>query len=126
METVAEHGASVVLSSHLIADIERVCDYLIVLTGSRVRIAGETEALLASHHRLSGPRRDDRALPASWDVIEESHAGKQSTLLVRTQEPILDPAWTARPVSLEDLVLAYMSQPRDAVRARPAGLEIAS
>jgi ABC-2 type transport system ATP-binding protein len=126
METVAEHGASVVLSSHLIADIERVCDYLIVLTGSRVRIAGETEELLASHHRLSGPRRDDRALPASWDVIEESHAGKQSTLLVRTQEPILDPAWTARPVSLEDLVLAYMSRPGDAVRARAAGLEVAS
>jgi ABC-2 type transport system ATP-binding protein len=126
METVAEHGASVVLSSHLIADIERVCDYLIVLTGSRVRIAGETEELLASHHRLSGPRRDDRALPASWDVIEESHAGKQSTLLVRTQEPILDPAWTARPVSLEDLVLAYMSRPGDAVRARRAGLEVAS
>jgi ABC-2 type transport system ATP-binding protein len=126
METVAEHGASVVLSSHLIADIERVCDYLIVVTGSRVRIAGETEELLASHHRLSGPRRDDRALPASWDVIEESHAGKQSTLLVRTQEPILDPAWTARPVSLEDLVLAYMSRPGDAVRARRAGLEVAS
>ena len=114
------------LSSHLITDIERVCDYLIVLTGSRVRIAGETEALLASHHRLSGPRRDDRALPASWDVIEESHAGKQSTLLVRTQEPILDPAWTARPVSLEDLVLAYMSRPGDAVHARRAGLEVAS
>jgi ABC-2 type transport system ATP-binding protein len=126
METVAEHGASVVLSSHLIADIERVCDYLIVLTGSRVRIAGETEELLASHHRLSGPRRDDRALPASWDVIEESHAGKQSTLLVRTREPILDPAWTARPASLEDLVLAYMSRPGDAVRARAAGLEVAS
>ena len=110
METMAEQETSVVLSSHLISDIERVCDYLIVLTASRVRLAGETEELLASHHRLTGPRRDDRALPASWDVIEESHAGKQSTLLVRTQEPILDPAWTARPVSLEDLVLAYMSQ----------------
>jgi ABC-2 type transport system ATP-binding protein len=126
METVAEHGASVVLSSHLIADVERVCDYLIVLTASRVRIAGETEELLASHHRLSGPRRDPRTLPASWDVIEESHAGKQSTLLVRTSEPILDPAWTARPVSLEDLVLAYMSQPGDAARARRPGLEVAS
>ena len=126
METVAEHGTSVVLSSHLIADIERVCDYLIVLTASRVRLAGETEALLATHHRLSGPRRDPRTLPASWDVIEESHAGKQSTLLVRTADPVLDPAWTVRPVSLEDLVLAYMSQPGDAVRARPAGLEIAS
>jgi ABC-2 type transport system ATP-binding protein len=126
METVAEHQASVVLSSHLITDVERVCDYLIVLTASRVRIAGETEELLASHHRLSGPRRDPRTLPASWDVIEESHAGKQSTLLVRTSEPILDPAWTVRAVSLEDLILAYMSQPGDAARARRPGLEVAS
>jgi ABC-2 type transport system ATP-binding protein len=126
MEIVAEQQVSVVLSSHLISDIERVCDYLIVVTASRVRLTGETEALLASHHRLSGPRRDPRTLPASWDVIEESHAGKQSTLLVRTCEPVLDPAWTVRPVSLEDLVLAYMSQPGDAVRADRAGLEIAS
>ena len=126
METVAEHQVSVVLSSHLITDIERVCDYLIVLTASRVRIAGETDALLASHHRLSGPFRDPRTLPASWEVIEESHAGKQSTLLVRTCEPILDPAWTVRPVTLEDMVLAYMSQPADAPRAGRPGLEIAS
>jgi ABC-2 type transport system ATP-binding protein len=126
METVAEHQVSVVLSSHLITDIERVCDYLIVLTASRVRLAGETEALLATHHRLSGPRRDPRMLPASWEVIEESHVGKQTTLLVRTSEPVLDPAWTVRPVSLEDLVLAYMSQPCDAARADLAGLEIAS
>ena len=122
METVAEQQVSVVLSSHLIADIERVCDYLIILTASRVRLAGETEALLATHHRLSGPRRDPRTVPASWDVIEESHAGKQSTLLVRTS----DPAWTVRPVSLEDMVLAYMSQPGDAARAGRAGMEIAS
>jgi len=126
METVAEHQVSVVLSSHLITDIERVCDYLIVLTASRVRIAGETEALLASHHRLSGPFRDPRTLPAGWEVIEESHVGKQSTLLVRTDEPILDPAWTVRPVTLEDMVLAYMSQPGGAPRADRPGLEIAS
>jgi ABC-2 type transport system ATP-binding protein len=126
METVAGQETSVVLSSHLISDIERVCDYLIVLTASRVRVAGETEELLATHHQLSGPRRDSHSLPASWDVIEESHAGKQSALLVRTQDPVLDPAWTVRPVSLEDLVLAYMSQPGDAAPARRPGLEVAS
>jgi ABC-2 type transport system ATP-binding protein len=126
MGTVAEQQTSVVLSSHLITDIERVCDYLIVLTASQVRLAGETDALLATHHRLSGPRRDPRTLPAGWDVIEESHAGKQSTLLVRTEDPVLDPAWTVRPVTLEDMVLAYMSQPGDAARAGLAGLEIAS
>jgi ABC-2 type transport system ATP-binding protein len=126
MEIVASHGTSVVLSSHLITDVERVCDYLIVVTASRTRLAGETEELLASHHRLSGPRREDRALPAGWDVIEESHAGKQSTLLVRTADPVLDPAWTVRPVTLEDMVLAYMSQPGGAPLARRPGLEIAS
>jgi ABC-2 type transport system ATP-binding protein len=126
METVAEQGVSVVLSSHLITDIERVCDYTVVLTASRVRLADETEALLASHHRLSGPRRDARALPVDWEVIEESHTDKQSVLLVRTEDPILDPAWTVRPVSLEDVILAYMSQSADATRARRAGLEVAS
>jgi len=113
MEAVAEHGVSVVLSSHLVADLERVCDYLVVLVASRVRIAGEVSALLASHHRLSGPRRDPGALPAGLEVIEESHTDKQSILLVRTDEPIHDPSWTIKPVSMEDLVLAYMSRARD-------------
>ena len=123
MEAVAEHGTSVVLSSHLVADLERVCDHLVVLVASRVRIAGEVTALLASHRRLSGPRRDPGALPASQEVIEESHTDKQSTLLVRTDEPIHDPSWTVTPVSMEDLVLAYMSRARDD-RTRP--LEVVS
>ena len=63
MEVVAEQGSSVVLSSHLIADLERVCDYLVVLVGSRVQLAGEVSELLASHHRLSGPRRDPALAP---------------------------------------------------------------
>jgi ABC-2 type transport system ATP-binding protein len=120
MQVVAEHGVSVVLSSHLIADLERVCDYLVVLVASQVCVAGEVAGLLASHHRLSGPRRDPGTLPADQEVIEESHTAKQSTFLVRTDDPIHDPAWTIRPVSLDDLVLAYMSQARDARElARP-------
>jgi ABC-2 type transport system ATP-binding protein len=118
MEAVAEHGLSVVLSSHLVADLERACDYLIVLVASRVRIAGEVSALLASHHRLSGPRRDPSTLPAGQEVIEESHTDKQSTLLVRTDQPIHDPAWTVKPVSLEELVIAYMSRAGDDTPAR--------
>jgi ABC-2 type transport system ATP-binding protein len=111
MEVVAARGTSVVLSSHLIADLERVCDYLVVLVASRVQVAGEVSELLSSHHRLSGPRRDASSLPASQEVIEESHTDKQSTFLIRTSDPILDPAWTVRPVTLDDLVLAYMSRP---------------
>jgi ABC-2 type transport system ATP-binding protein len=118
METVAAHGVSVVLSSHLVADLERICDYLIVLAASRVQVAGDVDDLLAMHHRISGPRKDPDTLPASFTVIEESHTDVQSTLLVRTDEPILDPAWTVTPVTMDDVVLGYMSRARDA-KPRP-------
>ena len=108
MEFTAEHEVSVVLSSHLIADLERVCDYLIVLTDGRVQLTGEVDDLRASHRRLSGPRRDRAPLPASQRVIEESHTDRQSTLLVHTDEPIIDPGWSVEEVALEDIVLAYM------------------
>jgi len=110
MEATADQELSVVLSSHLIADLERVCDYLIVLVGSRVRVAGPVEELLATHHLLSGPRRDPATLPGGLEVISASHTDVQTTLLVRTSGPVLDPAWTKSDVGLEDLVLAYMSQ----------------
>jgi len=119
MEAVAEHNTSVVLSSHLVTDLERVCDYLIVLVASQVRIAGEVGELLASHRRLSGPRRDPGTLPAGQAVVEESHTDKQSTLLVRTDEPVLDPAWTVTPVGMEELVLAYMNPANDIPARRP-------
>src|ERR1035438_3069714 len=90
MEIVAKHGVSVVLSSHLIADLERVCDYLVILVSSPARIGGEVTDLLAAHHRLSGPRRARRTPPPNQEVIEESHTEKQTTFLVRTSEPILD------------------------------------
>jgi ABC-2 type transport system ATP-binding protein len=112
MATVAEFGMSVVLSSHLVADLERVCDYLVVLVASHVQLAGEVDDLLASHFLLTGPRRDVASLPADQTVVEASHTDVQSTLLVRTDAPILDPAWTVASVGMEDLVLAYMGQGR--------------
>jgi ABC-2 type transport system ATP-binding protein len=126
MEAVAEQRLSVVLSSHLVADLERVCDYLVVLVASRVRVAGEVSDLLASHRRLSGPRRDPGTLPAAQEVITESHTDKQSSLLVRTDEPVLDPAWAVKPVSMEDLVLAYMSRAGDETPARRQHLGVVS
>ena len=108
MHVTAEQELSVVMSSHLVADLERVADYLVVLVDSRVRITGEVDDLLATHHLLTGPRRAAATLPASQEVITDSHAGRQSTFLVRSSEPVIDPAWTVEPVSLEDLVLAYM------------------
>jgi ABC-2 type transport system ATP-binding protein len=111
MEATVEHQLSVVLSSHLVSDLERVCDYLIVLVDSRVRVAGEVEELLATHHRLSGPRRDPTRLPTDQHVIAATHTDRQTTLVVRTDAPVHDPAWTVGQLSLEDLVLAYMGKP---------------
>ena len=126
MEAVAAQGLSVVLSSHLVADLQRVCDYLIVLVASRVQIAGEVSDLLDSHHRLSGPLREPRSLPASQKVITESHTDRQSNLLIRTDEPVLDPSWTVKPISLEDLVLAYMSPVGNNAPAKPQALRVVS
>jgi ABC-2 type transport system ATP-binding protein len=119
MEAVAEGDITVVLSSHLVADLERVCDYLIVLANSRVQVAGDVEELLACHHQLTGPRRDPARLPADQQIIEASHTDRQSTFLVRSEHPIYDPAWTVEQVGLEDLVLAYMRRAGDADRVRP-------
>jgi ABC-2 type transport system ATP-binding protein len=113
MAFVAERGVSVLLSSHLIADLERVCDHLVLLIASTVHIAGDVDDLLASHRRLVGPRRDPLTLPADQHVIEASHTDRQTTLLVRADGPILDPTWTVEPINLEDLVLGYMRQAAD-------------
>ena len=123
MEAVAEHELSVVLSSHLVSDLERVCDHLIVLVASRVQLAGDIDALLAAHLRLTGARRDPATLPADQHVIAASHTDRQTTLLVRTDAPIHDPAWTVGRLGLEDLVLAYMGE-RDANRNHRAALEV--
>jgi ABC-2 type transport system ATP-binding protein len=120
MEAVAEHELSVVLSSHLVSDLERVCDHLIVLVASRVQLAGDLDTLLATHHRLTGARRDPASLPADQHVISASHTERQTTVLVRTEGPIHDPAWTVDQLSLEDLVLAYMGQAAANGSQRPA------
>jgi ABC-2 type transport system ATP-binding protein len=117
MSFTAEHNASVILSSHLVSDLERVCDYLIVLVASRVRVAGDVDDLLDGHFRLIGARRDLGDLPDGVEVIEASHVERQSTLIVRADVPLDGTSFTVEQLTLEDLVLAYMSQ---AMSPRPA------
>ncbi len=124
MEFTADGQVNVIMSSHLVADLERVCDYLIVLVDSRVRVAGEVEDLLATHHLLTGPRRDPATWPADWQVISASHTDRQTTLLVRTGSPIDDPAWVVEQIGLEDLVLAYMSHTPDPASNGAPALEV--
>ncbi|MET7368683.1 ABC transporter ATP-binding protein [Streptomyces sp. NPDC005566] len=117
MEYVAEHGTTVILSSHLVSDLERVCDHLISLVASRVQIAGDVDDLLGTHFRLTTARRDAEDLPAGMRVLTATHTERQSTFIVRAAAPVHDPAWVLEPLDLEDLVLTYMADGR----ARPAG-----
>jgi ABC-2 type transport system ATP-binding protein len=121
MRAVAEDDVTVVLSSHLVADLERICDHLILIADGRVQLAGDVEDLLTCHHQVSGPRRDPTSLPTG-QIIEASHTDRQSTLLLRSDDPILDPAWTVEPVGLEELVLAYMRQAQMTDRVRDSRL----
>jgi ABC-2 type transport system ATP-binding protein len=101
---------SIVLSSHLVSDIERVCDFLIVLVDSRVRVAGEIEELLGVHHRLVGLGTPGDGAPAKQTVVASSSVGRQRVLVVRSDGPVVEPGWEIETLSLEDLVLAYMGQ----------------
>ncbi len=118
MDLVVEDHPTVLLSSHLLSDVERVCDHLIVMVAGHVAVAGPVDDLLASHKVLTGPRRDLGSLPGDQIVVQERHTDRQTTVLVRTDQPILDPAWAIAEVGLEELVLAYMAGPSQRSVAR--------
>jgi ABC-2 type transport system ATP-binding protein len=111
MEGVAEGHLTVVLSSHLIMDLERVCDYLILLAASHTQVVGDVAELLGSHRVLTGPRREVTDVTGVATIVHQDTTERQTTLFVRTDGPIVDPAWTIHEVGLEELVLAYLGQP---------------
>jgi ABC-2 type transport system ATP-binding protein len=112
MDGVAELGATVVVASHVVADIQRVCDHIVLLSSGCVRLEGDVEELLESHRLLTGPRRPLGSIRGVREVVRERHSGRQLTLLAITDGPIVDPSWTVDPVSLEELLLAYMAPER--------------
>jgi ABC-2 type transport system ATP-binding protein len=116
VEAVAERGLTVVLSSHIVADLERVCDHLIILAAGRTQLAGPIERIVASHRLLTGPRDAADDVARIHDVLRESHAERQTTLLVRANGHVYDSRWTVHELDLEEIVLAYLGQ--DAARRR--------
>jgi ABC-2 type transport system ATP-binding protein len=107
-----------VLSSHLVHDLERVCNHLILLTGSRVRLCADIDDVLASHRVLVGPRRSTAQLDRLFTVVKVTQTERQSRVLARLDGPVADPAWEVSQVGLEDIILAYMSED-EAVAAGP-------
>ncbi|HZT17682.1 MAG TPA: ABC transporter ATP-binding protein [Gaiellaceae bacterium] len=112
MDGVAETSATVVIASHVMADIERVCDHIVLLTGGGVRLEGNVEELLDTHRILVGPRRPLGTIRGVREIVRERHSGRQLTLLAVTDGPIVDASWTVEPIGLEELLLAYMAPDR--------------
>ena len=120
LTAAADDGVSVLLSSHVLAELERVADYLILLSRGRVQVAGEVDDLLASHRVLTGPAAEaDRY--AERPVVHVRRAQAQAHLLVRAgaDDPV-PPGWEAHPVGLEELVLAYLREPGAVALPGPA------
>jgi ABC-2 type transport system ATP-binding protein len=126
MEAVAEDGLTVVLSSHIVAELERVSDHLVILASGGVQLAGPIEEILQSHRRLTGPRTDTAALGRAHEVVHESHTERQTTVLVRTEGVVQDTAWQVDEVGLEEIVLAYLGQQAARPVAEPSVLELVS
>jgi len=107
----AGDGVSVVLSSHVLAELERVADYLVLLSRGRVQVAGEVGDLLATHRILTGPAAEAGGY-AQRPVVHLRRAGSQARLLVRASadDPV-PPGWGAHPVGLEELAMAYLREP---------------
>jgi ABC-2 type transport system ATP-binding protein len=120
LTAAADDGVSVLLSSHVLAELERVADYLILLSRGRVQVAGEVDGLLASHRLLTGPAAEADKY-AERPVVHARRAQAQAHLLVRaTAEDPVPPGWEVHPVDLEELAMAYLREPGAAALPGPA------
>ncbi|HKE72190.1 MAG TPA: ABC transporter ATP-binding protein [Acidimicrobiales bacterium] len=111
MDAVAAEPMTVIMSSHLVTDLERVCDHVMVLRAGRVSLLGRTDELVETHRMLIGPPQRRRPRIAGVErIVSASRAQRQIQLLVRTSGDVLHPEWDQHDVSLEDVVLAYLAE----------------
>jgi len=125
MTAMADDGVSVVLSSHVLTELERVADYLVLMSRGSVQVAGEVDDLLASHRVLTGPAAEAGRYAERLAVVHARRGGAQAHLLIRTNgstDPV-PPGWEAHPVSLEELALAYLREPGAASLPGPVRAE---
>ncbi len=131
MDAVAEGGLTVVLSSHILADLERVCDYLVVLSASRVQLTGDIDIIVNDHQLLTGAREQVGRIASRHAVIHQRHSDRQTTVLVAGAGKDAASAWPAddrvlvETPSLEEIVLAYLGHRSDAETIARPRLEVA-
>jgi ABC-2 type transport system ATP-binding protein len=120
MEAVAEAGTTVLLSSHIIADLVDTCDWLVAINQGRVQLSGDIEHLLATHKLITGPR--ETPLPPRLPVVSRTVSGRQASLLARLNGHPFDPAWTVRDIGLDELVLGYLRHAEASALPGPTAL----
>jgi ABC-2 type transport system ATP-binding protein len=119
VEVVATEGLSVILSSHVVAELERVCDHLVILNGGRVQVVGDIDELVALHKLLIAPRLDAAVIEGDATVVQATHTEHQSAMLVKVGARPVRPDWEVHDVSLEEVVLAYLGNPAAATLPAP-------
>lgn len=137
VDAAQTYGITTMLSSHIVADLEQSCDYLIILSASRVQLAGEIAKIRASHRLLTGPVDDHAgasAMRAMAEVVDESRSLESISMLTHASEgglPEIPQGWRVEEAPLESIVLAYLGQSTrravssdSATQAYPAQLEV--
>ncbi|WP_189930960.1 ABC transporter ATP-binding protein [Streptomyces sulfonofaciens] len=118
----AEHGTTVLMSSHILSELEDVCDFLLVISAGGLRMAGDVDELRSAHLRLQGARSGADAGPAQGGaqgvpaelaghtIVEYRTSGRQVTALIRPDGPVAG-QWQTDTPNLEELLLSYLRCP---------------
>ncbi len=121
LDSATMTGLTVVLSSHLIGELARVCDHVVVIRDGRLRLVGELDDVLGEHRWVTGSPDATARMPSGVEVISRASHQRHTTLLVRARAPLLNPALTISPVDLEGLVMAYLERSAGAQESERPG-----
>ncbi|HEY7440239.1 MAG TPA: ABC transporter ATP-binding protein [Acidimicrobiia bacterium] len=105
---VADGEVTVLMSSHLLPDLERVCDHLVLLSDGSALVCAEIDELVASHKQVTAPRADAARAARTMSVLSTSTTTRDVSLTVRIDHAIIDPSWRVDDLDLEEIVLAYL------------------
>lgn len=115
MEIVAGAGSSVIFSSHMLEDLERVSDSVLLIAGGNVQLSGSIEAILSSHRYMIGPIEEENLSSTIHEVISRRNTGRQIATLVNLEAPlVLGDSWSVHEPSLEDVIVGYLERSKAA------------
>jgi ABC-2 type transport system ATP-binding protein len=114
-----EDGVAVLFSSHVIAELERICDYLVVLRDGRLQIAGDIDDLRAGHRMVTGP--SDWLRRTGITAVSATQTSGRTTALVRLDSnPNIGPGFIEAQPTFDELALGYLDAARPSLDEVPA------